>query len=280
MQVFLILNYNTSALCIDLLNQIIDLNQPIVVVDNNSNANDYNKIAEFSKNYPQVTLLRLDNNDGFSDGNNFGYKYIKENFNEVEAIHCLNTDIIIHQPEQLISSVKANIKNNYVLAPQVLTNGFLSTALVKRNINTLKKDVYQEILMYRKKIKKHKIVRLAGPLYRQYMKNHGSFVLKEDYKVLDSPLADGEYYVYNGCYLIFTQNYINEYDYLFDPQTFLYYEEDFLFYRLYCNHQKVSYIEEVVVDHLENIDSRKDIVKRYQNLLDSCLKFNQELYEK
>lgn len=280
MQVFLILNYNTSTLCIDLLNQIIDLNQPIVVVDNNSNANDYNKIAEFSKNYPQITLLRLDTNEGFSAGNNFGYKYIKDNFKEVEAIHCLNTDIIIHQPEQLISSVKANIKNNYVLAPQVLTNGFLSTALVKRNINTLKKDVYQEILMYRKKIKKHKIVRLAGPLYRQYMQKHGSFVLKEDYKVLDSPLADGEYYVYNGCYLIFTQNYIKEYDYLFNPQTFLYYEEDFLFYRLYCNRQKVSYIEEVVVDHLENIDSRKDIVKRYQNLLDSCLKFNQELYEK
>ena len=279
MQVFLILNYNTSTLCIDLLNQIIDLNQPIVVVDNNSNANDYNKIAEFSKNYPQITLLRLDTNDGFSAGNNFGYRYVKDNFKEVEAIHCLNTDIIIHQPEQLITSVKANIKNNYVLAPQVLTNGFLSTPLVKRNINKLKKDAYQEILMYRKKIKKHKIVRLAGPLYRQYMQKNGSFVLKEDYKVLDSPLADGEYYVYNGCYLIFTQNYIKEYDYLFNPQTFLYYEEDFLFYRLYCNHQKVNYIEEVVVDHLENIDSRKDIVKRYQNLLDSCLKFNQELYE-
>ena len=76
MQVFLILNYNTSTLCIDLLNQIIDLNQPIVVVDNNSNANDYNKIAEFSKNYPQITLLRLDTNDGFSAGNNFGYKYV------------------------------------------------------------------------------------------------------------------------------------------------------------------------------------------------------------
>lgn len=277
MQVFLILNYNTASLCKNLIAQLVVLKQPIVIVDNNSDANDYNMLAQHVKDYSDVTILRLDTNNGFSNGNNVGYRYIVKNFNQVEAIHCLNTDIYLHNPTQLLDIVKNNIKQNYLLAPKVLTNGYLSTPLSVRSLNHIQSQIKQEIDHYQKKIYKHQLAKLLGPYYKKYMKKHQSFVQTHDFDTINHSLQDDEYFVYNGCYLIFTKHYIEKYDYLFDPQTFLYYEEDFLFYRLFTNHESVSYVDAIVVDHLENQASRSNVCGKYKHLLASSRLFLQEV---
>lgn len=64
MQIFLLLNYNSSNDTINLINQIKHLNQPIVVVDNASSGYDYNKLAEFINHDKNITLLRSDTNVG------------------------------------------------------------------------------------------------------------------------------------------------------------------------------------------------------------------------
>lgn len=270
MQIFLLLNYNSSNDTINLINQIKHLNQPIVVVDNASPGYDYNKLAEFINHDKNITLLRSDTNVGFAQGNNIGYEYIKKNYFVVDAIHCLNSDIYIRNVDNLLKDVEKNIKNNYLLAPGVYTNGYKSNPMLIRNDKTLKEDIARSIKMYKKKIIKHKIARMFGKFYKKYMLHNQSFVQTSDYQAVHTKLKENEYYVYNGCYLIFTNKYIKEYDYLFNPNTFLYYEEDLLCYRLNKYHQPTMLVDSIEVDHLENQDSRSDVVKRYQRLLASA----------
>ena len=113
----------------------------------------------------------------------------------------------------------------------------------------------------------------------RYLQKHQSFVINKDYDFINHSLNSDEYFVYNGCYLIFTKKYFDYFDYLFCEKTFLYYEEDFLFYRLFKQQLKTYFIKNVVVNHLENVDSRKDIVKKYQFLLQSAQTFLKELSE-
>ena len=72
-----ILNFNGSVLLKRFIPKIIEncSEAKLYVIDNNSNDNSVELISE---KYPEINLIRLDNNYGYAKGYNLGIKKIDE----------------------------------------------------------------------------------------------------------------------------------------------------------------------------------------------------------
>lgn len=276
MHIFLILNYNSAEYINSLLKQIPN-SYPIVIVDNCSKQADLQLLEQYINGYHNVELIKLEKNLGFAQGNNVGFNYIKKNYSNVDAIHCINPDIEFVNFDQLINHINENLNDNAIIAPNILTNNYNSSPMFIRDINTIKQDVKNELQKYKQKIIKHKCAKLLGNYYEKYLIKNQSYVLNYDFDVYKKELSKSQYFVYHGCYLVFTKNFIDKYDQLFNPKTFLYHEEDFLFYKMFKDQQQVKFLENDFIKHLENPLSRKDLVKTYSFLLASEKEFYKEI---
>ena len=275
MEFFLILNYNNTNLINNLIKNIDEKisEKIIVIVDNGSDVNKYNMLNQLKRE--DIFIIRSEKNLGFGKGNNVGYKYILDNFTNINNIHCINSDI------EIINDDFFNIINKYendyfVLGPNVLTNGFKSSPLYIRNNLTLLNDIKKEKKIMLNKKLKHQMLSKFKKFYDQKI-DYTKHLINQDNGMEDINLKENEYYVLNGCYLIFTKKYINKFNYLFDENTFLYYEEDFLFKRLYDNKCSVKYIKEITINHLEGGSTKKDLVKKYHHMYDSLKEFERVL---
>jgi hypothetical protein len=89
-----ILNWNARAYLVDALRSITEKQWrhsiEVIVVDNNSNLDD--SVATVQRDFPQVHLLALSANIGFSAGNNAGLRLARG-----RHILFLNPDTIVHQ---------------------------------------------------------------------------------------------------------------------------------------------------------------------------------------
>jgi len=88
----IIINYNSAVYTNACINSIIkftnnELKYNIVVVDNNSNADDYEKLVNYCCNNDKVKIVRSKINLGFAGGNMFGVQ-----FTDSEYIFFLNND--------------------------------------------------------------------------------------------------------------------------------------------------------------------------------------------
>ena len=89
-----ILNYNSSKYTIDCIDSILSSsyqNYEIIVVDNNSNADERGVIIDYLKinNNDKIHFIENDNNFGFALGNIFGISAAKG-----EYIFVLNNDTL------------------------------------------------------------------------------------------------------------------------------------------------------------------------------------------
>lgn len=75
-----VLNYNDAESTITFLNNIKDYKKidKIVVVDNCSSDNSYSKLKELERD--NVEVVQTEENRGYASGNNFGVKYLYENY--------------------------------------------------------------------------------------------------------------------------------------------------------------------------------------------------------
>lgn len=92
-----ILNYKTwekTLACAESIYQNYSGEFQIVIVDNNSPNDSYNRLTQAFLAKPDVTVVKTERNGGFSYGNNFGFDYIVNNFNNISKIIITNNDII------------------------------------------------------------------------------------------------------------------------------------------------------------------------------------------
>lgn len=108
----ILINFNNSHDTIDCLESLKTINYPsynVVVVDNASKEEDYNKLSRFIEDnvfsYP-LKLIRSNNNLGFAGGNNLGIKYAIENLNP-KYFMLLNNDTLVESNliEELINNI-------------------------------------------------------------------------------------------------------------------------------------------------------------------------------
>lgn len=100
----ILVNYKNPELtieCVESLRKSKSDNLHIVVVDNNSPDDSYEQLIE---ELPNEIIIKSEENNGFSAGNNIGIKYALEN--DAEYIMLLNNDTVIDETmvEQLLNN--------------------------------------------------------------------------------------------------------------------------------------------------------------------------------
>lgn len=255
---FVVLHYNVVDVTISLIDSIKRLlsngKYRIVVVDNCSPNNSGKLLYGRYFDDEEVEVMLLDKNEGFARGNNAGIKYARQNY-MCKYICCINNDTLIIQKNfiQLIDK-EFEKSNSAVIGPKILLkDGSFQKSAYK--LNTL--EDYKKLLSYfenRKYVNatnniglKERMKHCAPSLYIK-MKN-----VKDDF--FGNKLLFKQYnVVLHGCCLIFTPSFFERLD-GFNPNTFLYHEEELLYISLLKKNLKSVYCPSIKIRHLEDVST-------------------------
>lgn len=243
-----ILNYNDYETTSNMLNNIknyksIDL---IVVVDNSSKDNSYNRLKKFENN--KIKIIKTNENLGYANGNNYGLKYLENK--DIDYVIISNPDVEVS--ESVIIKLKKDLEKDNVtlVSPIVIENNNISRGW---KLPTFKEDLISNINYFHKYSKKM----LSYP---------------DDYYNNELVCVD----VVHGCFFAIKYKELKKIGF-FDSNTFLYYEENILGSKL-KNKKLKSFIDTTInVKHnlSVSVDKSLNSLKKYK-----ILKNSQLYYEK
>lgn len=267
---FVILNYNVfneTVACIESLKSNIDTNKwKIVIVDNASNEEIKEKIKLVYSKDDLVELLFLEQNLGFALGNNAGIDYIRRKY-DVDFLCCINNDTLLETKKfyRKIKDIYLKRKSAVIGPKIILRNGDVQPILggLHSREYYLKKLVQKEketFLLYliKKYVNKLYIVKLIKKI--------------RDRKLIIGARKEQIDIVLHGCFLIFTPAFFSKMK-GFESDTFLFREEEILYYNikkcgltcLYSPEIAIRHLEDVSTDSIYNTDRSKYIFfRRYQ----------------
>ena len=212
----ILVNYNTCELTLDCIKSIYEktenINFEIFVVDNNSQDNSCETINQF---YPQVNIIRNEENKGFGAANNIAIK--KSN---AKYVLCLNTDtVLVNNAIKIMFDFMEKNQDVGVCGGTLLKEDLTlgnSFAPFPSILNSL------SISWLIKQVKKH---------------------LKK--KLITKP-KDVD--MICGADIFFRKSVLNEVG-LFDEAFFMYYEEADLCYRIKKSGYKIKYLPNAKIIH-------------------------------
>lgn len=233
-----IVNYNDFKMTSRLLNNIKDYKclKEIVVVDNNSTDDSFDKLKEFESN--RITIIK-NSSRHFSSGLNAGAKYLIKKVGDCNIIFS-NSDIIIKGEEDL-KRLSSDIKKDVVVVgPTIVECGTLNRGW---HLPSTNKEILFNI-----------------PLLSRYFKKKFLPYTEEEHKG-DITNVD----VVSGCFFMVDSKFLVDNDY-FDETTFLYYEEQ-IFAKKVMNQNKHEVVDNNVViihDHSVSIDKSVKRVNKHK----------------
>ena len=247
----IIVNYNDYKTTIRLLDNIRDYKciNEIVVVDNNSSDSSYKHLKDYKLN--NLTIIKSDENKGYSSALNIGAKYLIEKYKELNLI-ISNSDIIIDGENDLKELIKTLSNTNVVVAPNIIQDNTLSRGW---HIPTTRDDIFLNIVKY----------------HETYYNKH--MLYKDDYYLKDISKVEAV----SGCFFLITSKHLEEINY-FDENVFLYYEENILGFktRKLKKNIVINNNIDVVHDHAKSIDKSINRINKYKILKRSQYYFEKE----
>ena len=258
---FVILHYISFKDTVECINTIIGNikynNYNIIIIDNKSPNNSGNLLKKKYKDDNIIKVILNNHNLGFANGNNIGYEYAR-NVLKADYIIFLNNDTIIKQSEFLNKVINIyhetryyvlgpdiiSLKNNLHQNPQRLKG--LKKYEVKKLISFFRLIYIKDTLLYITKsydfMRKLKKI-LKKMLHKENKTNNVNYV--------DNNLIQENVQLHGAC-LIFSPLYIEKFEYGLYPETFMYMEEDILYYLCRKNNFKTLYDPNIVIYHKED----------------------------
>ena len=124
---FVILNYYCYQDTIKLISTIsrYDSVSHIVVVDNRSPNESFEQLSKFASD--KVSVIQTPSNDGYSSGNNFGIRYLLDNFH-VDVVAISNPDVEFEESfvVKLLSDFERNPQMSVATGVQTCPDGQLA----------------------------------------------------------------------------------------------------------------------------------------------------------
>lgn len=274
--VFLILHYITledTKRCVSSILERYphDDNVEIVIVDNNSSNNSGQELMKLYKENNRIHTILLCQNMGFANGNNEGFKYAKEKL-KADFIIMINNDTYLIQNDFCEIIEKEFEKSNFaVLGPRILMN---------ENKISDYDDKPETIKELRKKIKHLKLRKILNELHMYCLYDLLIFTKKillticnKKTQNIDTSIRK-ENIVLQGCALIFSRKYMDLFDGI-DNRTFLFEEEQLLYWRLKNNNLLSVYNPLLMIFHNENSSTNasvnKDMYKKRKLIIENEL---------
>lgn len=251
----IVLNYNDYETTSKFINKVKNYNSidKIIIVDNNSSDNSYEKLVDFRSN--NIHVIKSDKNGGYSYGNNIGIKYAIENFNP-EFVIISNPDVVF-EDEVIIKmmDVYSKFNNIGIVAPRMIdkSNQASCWKLPKYHIDLLLASTV--------------ISRIIGNPYKYKEKELSSEINYVD--------------VLAGSFFMIKSDVIKEIEYM-DEDVFLYCEEAIMSYKLLNKNYKNILLttDEFVHEHSVSINkSIQSRVRQHEILYRSKLIYYKK-YEK
>ena len=238
-----IVNYNDYETTKRLIKNIKDYKclEEIVVVDNNSTDDSFEKLKEFESN--RITIIK-NSSRHFSSGLNVGAKCLIKKVGDCNIIFS-NSDVIIKGEEDL-KKLSSYIKGDIVVVgPTIEEEGKLNRGWRLPSTN---KEILFNI-----------------PLVSRYFKKKFLQYDEEHYKG-ETSIVD----VVSGCFFMVDSKFLKQNDY-FDENTFLYYEEQILSIKVLISNKKelVANKVKIIHDHSVSIDKSIKRVKKHKVLKNS-----------
>lgn len=254
---FVILHYmviEETKKCVDSILKV-EGDKKIIIVDNASTNNSGNILKEMYQNNENIEIIINENNLGFANGNNIGYKKALE-YNP-DYIAVLNNDIEITQTDFIKRIEKIYNEEKFaVLGPDI----YSTTAKIHQSPKRLSSYTYDEVnkLFKEYEIKKNskflvplrcflkKIKVLKQIVFKNRERNLGIDYNKKYYNI---PL--------HGSFVVFSKDFIKFRDYAFFKKTFMYFEMEILDYECNINNLKEVYDPSIKILHHHSASSNK-----------------------
>lgn len=250
------LAYDMTKQCVDTLLHNFNVKDIRIIIVDNASTNDSG--IQLQKDYFNnscVSVVINDENLGFAKGNNVGYEVLKRE-GEYDFIIIMNNDVIIEDRNFIDKIYKIYERTNfYILGPDIYSPNVnihqnpVSVSATYNLFNIDKRIKYLEWVT--KDFRKNYFI--GNTLNR--IKNKISHIMPD--KGDDTPLYLSEKInplLHGACY-IFSNDYIQMRKYAFYPETFLYFEEDILYYEAVKYGYKIVYSPEIYVKHLEDVST-------------------------
>lgn len=243
---FVILHYNTIDVTINCVVSIMKLNgkhQSRIVIIDNASPNDTGKIlAKKYQGDAMIDVLLRESNDGFSVGNNEGCAYAIKKWNP-DFLVVANNDIEFCQNDFLIKIFEEYRRNPFaILGPDIYEpiQGVHQSPI--RQNPPDKKEVNRTIILNQLMIW---IYPLVYPIMKHYFHRMDMGVQAEKYNTYQENVC------LMGACMIYSREYMEVRDRIFEPETKFYYEE--FIQTLWClrNKKKIVYNPDIMVHHME-----------------------------
>lgn len=249
----LILNYlafQDTIECVEsLMNQTFK-EIDILIVDNDSPNDSFKRLSDNYEDSEQVTVVQTKENLGFARGNNFGLSIFRKK--GIERVLVINGDTLLEDRTYLerLASISYNEDIGMIGTKIITRDGKNQNTL---NVNLKKKtDLILprlKLFLVESSLKLNIYQHLKKLMPDQNSTNQSASFSEEPQEILD-PYEK----TLHGAAIFFTENYLRNYV-GFYPETFLYFEEDFL--AILCQRlgYKQLYIPALSIYHKEDASS-------------------------
>ncbi|MFB8550736.1 glycosyltransferase family 2 protein [Enterococcus casseliflavus] len=264
--VFLILNYNNmeeTQKCIDSITQTKVLNWEAVIVDNGSTDDSYKKMETLYDDKKNIHLIQSKYNLGFSNGNNLGYKYVRDNL-DADFLIVTNNDVLFPQNDLDVRIKKIYEQYKFhVLGPDIYVranNVHQSPMMLSfPSLESLKKELsmYEHYLNHPERwVVRRRLQDIKNKFYQS------NSIVKKVYDYLRKKESINYSKISHNCCIqgaciILSKEFLNSEEELFSPATFLYCEEILLYHKCLKKNYNIQYNPSVQVWHEDSSTMKK-----------------------
>lgn len=242
-----ILNYNNAGYTLDCTESILRFNTApvrIVVVDNASTDGSVAALSGWLEQHPDTfTLLEAPSNGGYARGNNIGLEYF-DNDGDIDKVMILNNDVLFTEDiiPVLSDFIDAHPEAGLVSPLLRCRDGHTPDSTCARRDCSIREIVWTYLLYF---------TDIAGILSR--------FSNRRKMLLTNPELLDKEYVgieLPSGSCMMIRKDLFREIGW-FDPNTFLYYEENILYRKLLAKGKQNYMLPGISCIHLGGVTTNK-----------------------
>jgi len=286
---FIVLHYLEGSIqdtieCVDSLFQNIERDDyAVVIVDNGSNDTSLETLTTTFLENNKVEVLHSEHNLGFARGNNMGSSYALSRYSP-DFLLVINNDTYLTQP-QFLSLIETEYEKCAfgVLGPYIYDRNSKPQNPVQIKGSLTVEDVEKRIQSFIENRARKETVRYRAQqtLKATLKKCHWIRLFAEkryNKKAARKRLYDPDVAQFNvplhGSALIFSRRYFELENQIFFPETFLYREEEILFYMCMRDGIIIRYQPAIKIHHKEDVSSDAAFVNSEKKLL---FKYEQQM---
>ena len=248
---FVVLHYMAYDMTLQCAESLLALPVPLhlAIVDNASPDGSGEMLKAHFLGNPSVSVILNDRNEGFARGNNLGYSFLRDSFH-CRFITVMNNDVLIKDKGFAVKVEDIYRKTPFaVLGPDILN----PNTGIHQNPSRLEAFSVQEVLdmmrKFRDDLHHYRWKRFKWHIKLLFMPGTGK---KPTPVFRDCSLKD---VVLHGACYIFSEGFIRSRELCFNPDTFLFFEEDILHFECLRDGLAMWYDPSVQVIHLEDVST-------------------------